>query len=246
MTGPDVCRLLIHGPAPGPWNMAVDDFLLEQAQTRQGCCLRFYQWSQPTLSLGYFQNYAERTGHRDSAGCPVVRRSTGGGAILHDRELTYSFTVGSHHRLAGDALTLYRLLHDSLRQALASRGLEAAISQEQGGDEPFMCFQRRGGADLVLAGYKICGSAQRRRRGAILQHGSVLLGRSAHAADLPGLAEVAQIVLTPNELVASWLPELAATLAVDWLREPFSQQEEASIAEIVLAKHGNRAWIERR
>lgn len=69
------CRLLRHAPAPGAWNMAVDEVLLERAVA----CLRFYRWSEPTLSLGYFQAYADRREHPPSLPCAAVRRLTGGG-----------------------------------------------------------------------------------------------------------------------------------------------------------------------
>ena len=73
--------------------MAVDEMLLERAQEQAAACLRFYGWSEPTLSLGYFQTYADRQEHPPSLPCAAVRRLTGGGAILHDAELTYSIVL---------------------------------------------------------------------------------------------------------------------------------------------------------
>ena len=87
---PIICRLIVDPPAPGAWNMAVDEALFEQAAKFGTPTLRFYQWSEPTLSLGYFQNYDDRRSHAASLGTAAVRRTTGGGAILHDQELTYS------------------------------------------------------------------------------------------------------------------------------------------------------------
>src|SRR5687767_6703039 len=86
-------RLIIDPPAEGSWNMAVDEALLESAADSGEITLRFYEWSRATLSLGYFQSHAERSGHTASLACPMVRRSTGGGAIVHDQELTYSLVV---------------------------------------------------------------------------------------------------------------------------------------------------------
>ncbi|HEY1784986.1 MAG TPA: lipoate--protein ligase family protein, partial [Pirellulales bacterium] len=83
------CRLLVDAPASGAWNMAVDEALVDDAAERGTCWLRFYGWSEPTLSLGYFQGHAERLVHRPSRHCPLVRRASGGGAILHDAEITY-------------------------------------------------------------------------------------------------------------------------------------------------------------
>src|SRR5690606_37438550 len=116
------CRLLYDAPGSGAWNMAVDEVLLNSAAQTGQMTMRFYRWSEPTLSLGYFQRYADRSLHAKSAACPVVRRSTGGGAIVHDVELTYSIAVPSHHPLARQADLLYDAAHESLLEALASWG----------------------------------------------------------------------------------------------------------------------------
>ena len=86
-------RLILDPPADGLWNMALDEALLELAGESGIPTLRLYRWQPATLSLGYFQPYQDRESHPPSTTCPVVRRSSGGGAILHDRELTYSFTA---------------------------------------------------------------------------------------------------------------------------------------------------------
>src|SRR5262249_44894287 len=98
--------------------MAVDEVLAESAAELGQCSLRFYEWSRPTLSLGYFQPYSAREQHRASAELPVVRRASGGGAIVHDRELTYSLAVAVAHPLAADSMSLYHAVHQSLIEAL--------------------------------------------------------------------------------------------------------------------------------
>src|SRR5687767_13677741 len=95
-------RLLIDPPASGAWNMAVDEALLASAAAGVAT-LRFYTWSQPTLSLGYFQHAHQRDAHAASRSCPLVRRASGGGAILHDRELTYSLAVPLRQRLGAQS-----------------------------------------------------------------------------------------------------------------------------------------------
>ncbi len=84
------CRLIVDPPQAGAWNMAVDEALLESAVAGGLPVFRLYQWSEPTLSLGYFQAVADRQQHPASHGCPLVRRRSGGGAILHAHELTYA------------------------------------------------------------------------------------------------------------------------------------------------------------
>ena len=189
------CQLIIDPPGAGSWNMAVDECLLAAAADEGLAALRFYQWKEPTLSLGYFQSYDDRRHHPASAPCPVVRRQSGGGAILHDCELTYSLTMPSGHQLARDAQQLYSAVHQTLASALKTFGVPTRIrdvpEEAEQPEEPFLCFLRRGHGDLLWmstdssrsTAVKIAGSAQRRRRGALLQHGSVLLGRSPAAPE---------------------------------------------------------------
>src|SRR5262245_10595361 len=91
------CRLVVDPPASGVWNMAVDEALIDDVADGGLATLRFYQWNEPTLSLGYFQPYAARMGHAASASAAVVRRLSGGGALLHDRELTYALALPAAH-----------------------------------------------------------------------------------------------------------------------------------------------------
>src|SRR4051812_39191932 len=123
-------RFICDPPASGPWNMAVDEALLETAAATGLATLRFYQWSEPTLSLGYFQNIDQRAHHAPSADCPVVRRSSGGGAIVHDRELTYSLAVPeilpSHSR----ASELYEKCHSAFIAALNDFGVTATLYRD--------------------------------------------------------------------------------------------------------------------
>ena len=121
------CRLLLDPPCPGPWNMAVDEVLLDWAAAHGGCCWRFYGWQEPTLSLGYFQAHQDRREHAASRDCPAVRRLTGGGAILHDQELTYSIVVPGGHPLAAGRDLLYQVAHTSLIAVLGDLGMVARL-----------------------------------------------------------------------------------------------------------------------
>ncbi|MGE0606190.1 MAG: biotin/lipoate A/B protein ligase family protein [Pirellulales bacterium] len=225
-------RLILDGPADGAWNMAVDEALLLSAAAGGPPTLRFYRWSEPTLSLGYFQTHRQRQCHAGSLDCPLVRRASGGGAIVHDRELTYSFTTRFAGPFKRDQTQLYQLVHDTLIEALQelaplespvrfgtlkpdapSRrepdlvGLAAPAASGRS-EEPFLCFQRRSDEDVVLGDSKVAGSAQRRHGGAVVQHGSVLLERSECAPELPGWNDLASVPLGFDQLQRSWLGRL--------------------------------------
>lgn len=245
-------RLLIDPPGSGAWNMAVDEVLLEWAAACGGCAWRFYQWSEPTMSLGYFQTYDARDKNAEkncvpfSAFSAIVRRLTGGGAILHDRELTYSLVVPAGHPLAARRETLYNAVHRSLIETLAGLGVTAVpCAPDPTGlprSESFLCFQRRAFGDVLVGQTKIAGSAQRRRRGAVLQHGSVLLRRSPAAPELPGLEDISGVALSADQLAAAWLPRLTDRLNIAWQPDQLSAPERRRAAALAESRYAVVAW----
>lgn len=187
----ETARLLIDPPLCGPVNMARDEALLAACSSENPQpVLRFYAWSPPTISLGYFQDYAEYENLPSPAGdLDVVRRTTGGGAILHDLEVTYSFTIPIDHPLVKRRPNLlYKLAHEAVIAAIGGGvrmlGCDNHACDASSQRGPFFCFARRHGLDVVVDdpaspdGFsKIAGSAQRRTQQAILQHGSIILDR---------------------------------------------------------------------
>jgi lipoate-protein ligase A len=230
--------------------MAVDEVLLEWAAETGGACWRMYRWEEATLSLGYFQSYDERWQHAPSRKCPVVRRASGGGAIVHDAELTYSCVWPQGHRLAEGRLRLYEEVHHSLIDLLADYGLQASLcggsAEANSARPPLLCFQRRSPGDIVVGSTKIVGSAQRRSRGAVLQHGSILLTRSPAAPELEGVAELGGMSLTPEEFLKVWLPVLATRLGLTWQPQPLSDAERARATVLVETKYGSDSWTVHR
>jgi len=186
------CRLLVENePQPGAWNMAFDEALLEAASRRGESILRLYRWSEPTLSLGYFQKSVPADLPQALRTLPRVTRLSGGGAILHHFEWTYSCAIPRAHPLANNAERLYETVHAALIGALRSHRIHASLRGDSTDAEEFLCFLRGDARDVVVAQQKVAGSAQRRRRGAVLQHGSVLLKRSPFAPKIPGLVDLA-------------------------------------------------------
>jgi lipoate-protein ligase A len=243
-------RLFIDPPASGAWNMAVDETLLESAAAGGGFTLRFYHWQEPTLSLGYFQQYTDRMQHVASRNCAAVRRATGGGAILHDREITYSIAVPPGHRLAVKHIALYETVHAVLIDVLAGYGIHARLCQGVGREsersQPFLCFQRRSPGDVLLSDMKIAGSAQRRYRGAVLQHGSLLLARSTTAPELPGISEIAAISLSFDEFVQAWSIKLAEEFSMHFQPGMLTDSEQCNAKKLAQEKYDSAEWTEHR
>lgn len=253
--------LLRSAPADGAWNMAVDDWLLRRASEKRVSILRWYAWSEATVSLGYFQRRTDMQPEGASATLPAVRRTTGGGAIVHDRELTYSFTLPASHRFYRARAELYGLFHRELLAALAVFGVQAdlygkppekvvAATTESRHTEPFLCFERRTDGDVVLCGSairpKIAGSAQYRNKNGMLQHGSVLLACSPSTPHVPGIAECTGRLLDPAKLIAVWQDRLEKSLG--FRCQPFELFPEAipEIETIAAARYRNAEWSWKR
>jgi lipoate-protein ligase A len=262
--------VIVDEPALGTWNMAVDQALFDAAIAENTATLRLYRWSQPTLSLGYFQCLNDRHQHKASSACDVVRRQSGGGAILHDRELTYSLALPASHPLARDATMLYSAIHGAFVELLKSRLERAAAadwklalhceeSRFTSADEPFLCFQRRARGDVLLAAnrdspkpaapslaYKILGSAQRRHRGAILQHGSLLLATSPSAPELPGWQDLTGQSLAIDELMTGVVRQMGGLLGVAREYSPLPIAIHQSAEAIQNERYMSRSWTARR
>jgi lipoate-protein ligase A len=256
------CRLIVNDPGSGAWNMAVDESLLESASRRGTAALRLYGWREPTLSLGYFQRYAERHAHQASRGCAVVRRPSGGGAILHDREITYCLALPAGSALRRDPRTAYRAIHQAAAAALAHWRLETVPASRLPppiAPPPFLCFLRYTEDDLIVAlqagqgrtaasrpGFKILGSAQRRRHGAVMQHGSLILARSDYAPEIPGLSEALGRPIDAAEFRAAWVAEIRASLGFALCPDELTADEWQAAEELASSKYGTVQWTERK
>jgi lipoyl(octanoyl) transferase len=170
-------RLLLTDPASGPENMALDEALMARARSTGEWVLRVYSWSSPTLSLGRHQSAcaAYDPATLAAAGLAAVRRPTGGRAVLHDREVTYSVTAPATD--AGALRESYERINRLLVDGLQSLGVAAEIEQMPRAPKPDLtpCFELPSSGELTAAGRKLAGSAQWRDHGALLQHGSILV-----------------------------------------------------------------------
>lgn len=161
----------------GAEHMRVDLELLDRAARVGHSALRLYVWAPPALSIGRFQAESDVDGDACArAGIEIVRRPTGGAALLHGGDVTYAVAMPRLPGRDGEVDAVYGLIARGLICGLARLGVEAAIARHDGPAGP-VCFATQQGADLRVGARKICGSAQVRRAGGVLQHGSVLLRR---------------------------------------------------------------------
>lgn len=176
-------RLILSPPLSGAKNMALDEsLLLSTALKSKPSTLRLYSWDVPTLSLGYAQSCEDVDFNAlEQLGWGLVRRPTGGRAILHTDELTYSVTTSVDEPLmAGSLLESYQRISTALLLALSILGINAnadsvyPIQVTSAGKEP-VCFEVPSNYEITVAGKKLIGSAQARKNNGVLQHGSLPL-----------------------------------------------------------------------
>lgn len=164
--------LLNSGKCDASFNMALDEALLEAMPRLQKSVLRFYGWTEPAATFGYFQKYAEVAATTKLR--PLIRRPTGGGIVPHAADWTYSaiFPVG-HEWYSLKAEESYRRIHDWLRLAFAELKVETALAPCCQKTLPGQCFVGHEKFDLLWHGKKIAGAAQRRNKLGLLIQGSV-------------------------------------------------------------------------
>lgn len=209
-------RLLDTSARDGAWNMACDVALMDRARRTGESVFRVYAWARPTLSFG--RHEAARA-HYDAAriadaGVDLVRRPTGGRALLHDHEVTYSITAPL---TPGESLTeSVRGFNQLLLAALHRLGVPAVEAVESRAMRPegAACFAVPGAGELTLDGRKLVGSAQVRQDGALLQHGSILL-----TDDQVRIAGFATGPYLPSAPAASLSAALGAGATYDAVRD---------------------------
>ena len=260
-------RLLVDPPGEGTWNMAVDEAMARAVGA--GCVpatVRLYGWERPTVSLGYLQRAASGIDLEAcrARGVPVVRRLTGGRAVLHAEELTYSVAVPLAGPLGG--LTVaesFRILSAGLVETLRRLGVSADLghpgSETGAAGDPGLCFLVRRMPAVLVSGRKLLGSAQRRAQDWLLQHGSLLLevDHELHRGLFPGwsradasgvtsLAEVLGRRPGQDELVAAF--EAAWTAVSGRACRPgvLSPAEREAALSLAVSRYRDADWTWRR
>jgi lipoate-protein ligase A len=247
----DTWRLLIDPPGPAGYNMAVDEALAESCRTgATGPTLRLYGWDRPSISLGYFQRAHEVV---DLDRCregrvPVVRRTTGGRAVHHHHEVTYSVVSPIPHPLFPPTIRgTYEVVARALAAGLSTLGLRVELyprdpERPRRGIGSPLCFGSTSRYELTLGGKKVIGSAQRRWKTAFLQHGSILLahdpaetapwfqGAPSDPESITGL-NADERGLTPDDIHWALITAWEHTLGIRLLPGSLSPEEAALVAE---------------
>ncbi|WCK53335.1 biotin/lipoate A/B protein ligase family protein [Aneurinibacillus sp. Ricciae_BoGa-3] len=223
-------RFIDTGSSSPAMNMAIDEaMLLIHSQGKTKPSVRFYTWNPATLSIGYFQKAATEI-NLDKVkeyGLGFVRRATGGRAVLHDKELTYSLIVcESHPAMPSTVTDAYRVISVGLLEGFKAIGLDAMLADPHTDKEKFAvpsssaCFDAPSDYELIVEGKKVAGSAQTRQKGVILQHGSILLDMDANM--------LFDVINLPNEKVKERLKKnfLDKAVAINDVRsQPLSVEE---------------------
>lgn len=273
-----IWRLILEDEArSGAANMAVDEALAESVAAGDTLpTLRFYRWQPAAVSLGRHQSVADVDAEKIAEqGYDLVRRTTGGRAILHTDELTYSVTAPTDEpRMAGGVMDAYLLMSNGLLAGLQGLGLaaqKAAGDVRAGRDVSAACFEVPSAYEITAGGRKLMGSAQSRRKGYVLQHGSLpLLGDISRLVDLLtlpveeavalrahlaaractlaqalGVAEDSPL-LAFHRVADCMAAGLAQALNVTWQRGHLSAAENRRAAELIRTRYADPLWTGHR
>jgi len=268
-------RVINSGIGRAADNMAVDEAILKaHAAGQVPPTIRFYGWQPAAVSVGYFQKASAEVDISEcrQRGIDVVRRLTGGRAVLHDAELTYSLVVNETHPLVPHTITAsYRFFSQGLLDGLKVLGIEAQMSMPKAAYSQTKCRHHASAAcfdapshyEVTFDGRKIIGSAQVRKEGVILQHGSILLRfepqQVAALLNLPtpeakatvakmltkraiSLAEATNREISWGEACQAIQTAFGPALGVELTADSLSQAEREMAQELAVTKYTQDTW----
>lgn len=268
-------RFIDTGPADAAANMAIDEaIMLAHGAGEAPPTLRVYGWRPPAVSIGYFQRATDEIDVAECRrlGIDVVRRLTGGRAVLHDAELTYSLVISAADPAVPQTITAsYRYFSEGLLAALAKLGVAAQMSMPRaaygqrvkasGGSAA--CFDAPSHYEIIHQGRKLVGSAQVRKNGVILQHGSILLSFNAGlvaavlqqpsaelrqamagmlAAKATSLEEILGRAVTWREAADALAAAFGPALGLDLEQDELTAEEVAAAGSLATEKYGHDGW----
>ncbi|MCK4338263.1 MAG: lipoate--protein ligase family protein, partial [Candidatus Aminicenantes bacterium] len=246
-------------PQKGSWNMAVDEFLFYSLSEQPQTFLRFYQWKNPTVSLGYSQQIqrAADISFCEAGGIDIVRRMTGGKLVLHNHEITYSLCSSDKEMFTDRLPDSYRKISLGLMKGLELMGLKPELA-----DEPpveyikgvLPCFSHPAQNEIEVNGKKIIGSAQKRVNTRFIQHGSIPMGeneqilrmvsslRLESKISLISLSEALGRELSYEQAVDFFIQGFSDFFRIDCLPYEFSSDDILKIQALQHDKYESRDW----
>lgn len=265
-------RLMITPPMSGAENMSLDEALLKTIANENSIpILRLYDWNPPCLSLGYAQSYSDINEARlNDLGWDVVRRPTGGRAVLHIGELTYSVIAPANEpRVKGSIIESYRRLSQALLSALNQLSLNARAEKEY--NLPMrpnkmapVCFEVPSNYEITVQGKKIIGSAQARKYGGVLQHGSLPLhgdltriievlnffnelsrdrAKERLQAHATTVESVLRKIIPWNVAAKAFIEGFQNTLNINFIKSDPSHSELEQANQLQKDKYGHNDWL---
>jgi len=242
-------RLIPYSLADGPHNMAADEALLQSAEGGRAS-LRFYGWTEATLSLGYFQPCQARFEASGGRKPPDawVRRPTGGATLVHHHELTYAIALPLTGGESAQAWMprMHRIIADALPVTYEVRTWTRAESERETMHRDTLCFKQLTIGDLLCGPHKILGSSQRKHHRCLLQHGALLLAQSPFTPTLPGLKELTGLEPGIDSLMDAIIHGLQRTTGWQVRSGDWTIEELALIDWLVAEKYSQPAWNEKR
>ncbi len=266
-------RLLVTSPTNGAWNMACDEVLGEHVLDGSSePVIRFFQWMPATISFGYSQRIANEidVARVRDAGIGIVRRITGGRAVLHADEITYSVICRDDDPIASGGITAtYTRISEGLTVGIRALGVDAELAHASDPSVPLRdreatlpCFGSTTRAEIVVDGKKLVGSAQHRMRGLMIQHGSILVGpahrdlvRYLNASDAArerysriltqsttSIRESAGTVFAYSQMASILADGMRQQLELDLTAQPLGAEERAEVEQLARDKYAADWW----
>ena len=262
-----IWRLINYSRHDAYENMAIDEAIFQETiKNKTKPTIRFYGWQPAAVSIGYFQDPQKELNLEQCSNLriDIVRRLTGGKAVFHNDEITYSVTAGiGENFFPADILGTYKVISDCLIKGLLYLGIDANLAKDflgtKDNDLKSCCFSVPSRNELLVAGRKICGSAQMRTRGGFLQHGSLLLtfdpakaltvilpsSNSEHLAKLrnsvAAISEVAANPLETSDICHALKKGFAEVLGVE-IAEDSLTPSEMKLKNELIKKYKDLNW----
>jgi lipoate-protein ligase A len=272
-------RYIMTEAMPPEMNMAIDEaILIAHSEGKVPPTVRFYTWNPATLSIGYFQKAEKEIDMEQvhAQGLGFVRRPTGGRAVLHDKELTYSVIVSeSHPKMPSSVTEAYKVISMGLLHGFQALGLQAEMVSLASEEEKekysspgsSACFDSPSWYELVVEGKKVAGSAQTRQKGVILQHGSILLDMDvdllfsllrfpservkqrmmeSFRQKAVTINEVSATPVSLNDAIAAFRKGFASGLGIELIEQVLTLEEERLAEELARNRYAAHEWNFRR